>query len=213
MESRNIAATVHGRCLYEPRGTDRLLIGFHGYAETADINLAELRQIPGIGEWSLAAVQALHPFYIRGDTVVVASWMTRQERELAIADNVAYVRSVIADLPKAGMVVFLGFSQGAAMAYRAAAWSHPAAGVIALGGDVPPDVAADPSVQLPPVLVARGERDTWFTEEKLKKDLKYLQATTTVTSLTFDGGHEWTAEFRNAAGDFLASIERTSPLP
>lgn len=206
MDIRNIAATVHGRYLYDRRGEDRLLIGFHGYAETAEVNMAELQKIPGIGEWSLVSIQALHPFYIRGDSVIAASWMTRQDRDLAIADNLAYVRSVIAALPPSRALVFLGFSQGAAMAYRAAAWAHQAAGVIALGGDVPPDVKADASAKLPPVLVARGERDDWFTDEKLKKDLSYLEATTTVRSLVFDGGHEWTDEFRAAVGDFLRRL-------
>ena len=206
MQTRNIAATVHGRYLYENRGEERLLIGFHGYAEAAEANMAELEKIPGIGEWSLASIQALHPFYIKGDTVIAASWMTRQDRELAIADNLAYVRSVIAALPPARAVVFLGFSQGASMAYRAAAWAHPAAGVIALGGDVPPDVKADPSVKLPPTFVGRGERDDWFTDEKLKKDLSYLGTTTTVQSLVFSGAHEWTEEFRTVAGEFLRRL-------
>ena len=61
------------------------------------------------------------------------------DRELAIDDNRAYVRSVVAQFPAPAQLVFLGFSQGAAMAYRAAAGSN-ATGVIALGGDVPPDV-------------------------------------------------------------------------
>jgi dienelactone hydrolase len=83
--------------------------------------------------------------------------MTSQDRELAIADNVAYVRNVVAQFPAARRIVFAGFSQGVAMAYRAAA-AIPTTAVIALGGDVPPDVIPV-ARSLPPVLVGRGVRD------------------------------------------------------
>jgi hypothetical protein len=91
------------------------------------------------------------------------------------------------------------------MAARAAA-HIPAAGLILLGGDVPPDVRELP---LPPLLLARGERDDWYSAEKFKEDLKFV---TPEKTLVFDGGHEWTEEFRTAAGEFLATRKR-SPSP
>ena len=199
MKLLHVETPVHGRVLYKARASERLLLGFHGYAETAETHFAELERVPGIGEWSVAAVQALHPFYVKGGSVVAASWMTSQDRDLAITDNVRYVRNVIAALPPAQAVVFLGFSQGVAMAARAAAQIR-CAGLILLGSDVPPDVR---DAQLPPLLLARGIRDEWYTEEKLKKDLSFV---TPARILEFDGGHEWTDEFRAAAGDFLRTI-------
>jgi predicted esterase len=204
MIARTLEAAVHGRYLYEDRGAERLLVGFHGYAETAEIHMAELEKIPGIERWSVASVQALHPFYTRSGSIV-ASWMTSLDRELAIADNLAYVERVLASLPVPRSRVFFGFSQGATMAARAAAGSSASA-LILLGGDIPPEVHADSNIVLPPVLLARGERDEWYTEEKFKKDLSYLQAKTTVTTCVFDGGHEWTDTFRDAAGTFLAAL-------
>src|SRR5471032_1059648 len=207
MKTHHVATNVHGRFLHESRDPARLLVGFHGYAETAEMHMAELQQIPGAGEWSLAAVQALHPFYIRGESQVVANWMTRQDRELAIADNLDYVRRAVAALPRPETLVFLGFSQGAQMAYRAAAdFAWRCHGLIILGGDVPPDVAQE-GVQLPPTLVARGKRDEWFTDEKLTKDLRFLKGATRVESLVLDAAHEWTAEFREAAGGFLKRMK------
>lgn len=206
MNTHHVSANVHGRFLHEPRDPARLLVGFHGYAETAEVHMAELQKIAGSGEWSLAAIQALHPFYIRGESQVVANWMTRQDRELAIADNIDYVRRAVAALPRPETLVFLGFSQGAQMAYRAAAdFAWRCHGLIILGGDVPPDVAHE-HVQLPPTLVARGKRDEWFTGEKLEKDLRFLKTATDVESLTLDAAHEWTAEFREAAGAFLRRL-------
>jgi hypothetical protein len=86
------------------------------------------------------------------------------------------------------------------MAYRAAEAIESDA-VIALAGDLPPDVSV---TQLPPVLIGRGLRDEWYTSEKLEKDLSFLPDAATVL---FDGAHEWTDEFRASAGEFLAGIQ------
>ena len=205
MQTKLVATTVHGRYLLRDRG-QRLLVGFHGYAENAEIHLAQLDQIPGIKEWTTASVQALHPFYARNEQLIVASWMTRMDREHAIADNIDFVRSVIADIGLRHPLVFVGFSQGAAMAYRAAAHIR-CDGLIILGGDLPPDVAAQDSVQLAPkILIGRGKEDDWFSDEKLKKDLSFLRSVAEVTTCVYEGGHEWSDEFRDAAGRFLKSL-------
>jgi predicted esterase len=211
-EERSIPALVHGRYLVElppePEGKP-LLLGFHGYAENADRSLAEMRRIPGSEGWVLCAVQALHPFYNRANDVV-ANWMTRADRERAIRDNQLYVGSVLAELratlPDCPGWAFLGFSQGGAMAYRAAAASPPGArGVVILGSDLPPEISGTSLGALPPVLVARGDGEEWYTPEKMESDLERLRAAgVEVRPLRYTGGHEWTDEFRAAAGAFLA---------
>src|SRR5436190_8550298 len=103
-ETRLIETTTHGRYLVR-RGSRRMLIGFHGYAENAERHLAELEKIEGAAEWTLVAVQALHPFYTRSEEVV-ANWMTRQDREIAIADNINYVRRVVDELQPRDKLVF-----------------------------------------------------------------------------------------------------------
>jgi predicted esterase len=203
-----IEAVVHGRYLVHPvsDGT-RVVLGFHGYGESADAHLAELGRVEPEG-WTLVAIQALHPFYNRRTQEVVASWMTRQDREQAITDNVAYVRNVVAELRgrlPIERLAISGFSQGAAMAYRAAIDpAIGASGIAVLGGDLPPDVEPSISV-LPPVLIGRGSHDEWYTEEKLNKDLKLLEGSNSQVC-RFDGGHEWSAEFRTALRDFLGTL-------
>jgi predicted esterase len=208
--TRAIATTVHGRYLVQvpaAAGPWPALVSFHGYGEDAAINLAALQRIPGIGEWLLVAVQALHPFYAKSERVV-ASWMTRQDRELAIADNARYVAAVVAAVREefriTAPVAFAGFSQGGAMAYRAAALGG-GAGVIVLAADVPPDVTGG----LPPVLIGRGRSDTWYSADKLTADLRRLRGMAVDAEASeFDGGHEWTDEFAAAAGRFLNRIDR-----
>jgi predicted esterase len=215
-EEHHIATLVHGRFLVEapvdPIGAP-LLVGFHGYGETAEKHMEELRKIPGAAQWVLCAVQALHPFYNRTGEVI-ASWMTRLDRDLAIADNVRYAASVVdelrRELPLAGGLVFLGFSQGAAMAYRAAAASgHPCRGVVVLGGDVPPELESRDLAAFPPVLLGRGSSEEWYDAAKMEHDVELLRRKgVDIRPVVFTGGHEWTNEFRAAAGEFLREVLR-----
>jgi predicted esterase len=211
MVERNIEARTHGRYLVTgPQGCNApLLVGFHGYAETAEMELARLQQIPGTEKWVRAAVQALHPFYRGRSTDVVASWMTRQNRELAIADNSRYTSNAIHSISKewstGQSLVLSGFSQGVAMAFRCATSIElPVQGVIALGGDVPPELDVKALARIPSVLIGRGLTDEWYTTEKVSSDERRLQAAgVEVKVSTFAGGHEWTAEFAMAAALFL----------
>jgi len=211
--ARTIAAGTHGLYLLAvPPGGGRhpVLMGFHGYGESAETHLAALAAIPGAEHWALCAVQALHRFYDRKSGAVVAGWMTSQDRELAIADNIAYVRDVaraiLAEPWADGRLVYAGFSQGVAMAYRAAAFAGIAArGLIALAGDVPPDVLADGMRAFPPLLIGTGESDVWYTPARLAADAAALAALgITPQTLVFQGGHVWTPQFAAAAGQFLA---------
>jgi predicted esterase len=179
------------------------LFSFHGYGEDATANMAALQRIPNIEGWLLVAVQALHPFYTKNERIV-ASWMTRQDRELAIADNIRYVTTVVEAVRRefktaVPSTVFAGFSQGVAMAYRAAA-NVAAAGVVVLAGDVPPDVTQ----KLPEILIGRGRSDDWYTEATMTADLSRLRdLAQRVETCVFDGGHEWTDEFATAVGVFM----------
>ena len=205
---RTSEARVHGRYLVRTpttAGPWPALFSFHGYGEDASTNMTVLQRIPSASEWLLVGVQALHPFYTKNERIV-ASWMTRQDRELAIADNVRYVAGVVEavshEFGPTSPIVFAGFSQGVAMAYRAAA-RIPAAGIIALAGDVPPDITQP----LPEVLIGRGTADNWYTDDKMAADVSRLQGLArNVETCVFEGGHEWTDAFAAAAGTFLQRV-------
>jgi predicted esterase len=189
-----------------------VLVGFHGYAENAHIHLDRLTTIPGTDRWVLVSVEGLNRFYRGRSDVTVASWMTREDRELAIAANIDYVHRAIEQVrtdyaPDPVPLVLAGFSQGGAMAFRAAArGSHNAAGVIAVGADVPPELLSAPDTRFPPVLLMRGARDDWYTQAKLDADVAALTARgVQVSALVADAGHEWTPEISAAAAHFLST--------
>lgn len=212
-----VATAIHGRYLLavpEGPGPHPLLVGFHGYGENAEAHLEALRSLPGADSWALCAVQALHRFYDRKNQEVVGCWMTKQDRGLAIADNVAYVRGVIEAIrlePWAGeKLVYAGFSQGVAMAYRAAAFAgFPSQGLIALGGDLPEDVLETGLKAFPDLLIGTGSEDPWYTPTRLAEDqAKIEKLGLKPATHVFNGGHEWTESFRIKAGAFLESVLR-----
>ena len=216
MIERAIAATTHGRYLIVPPehgGPAPMLVGFHGYAEGAEAQLERLRAIPGAQRWLIVAIQGLHRFYQRRTNEVIASWMTRQDRELAMADNLAYVAAVTDSAARewhaAPRMVFAGFSQGVAMTFRAATVAARAAdGVIAVGGDVPPELDAAALGRVKTALICHGARDDWYTPVKFDDDLRRLRdARVDARPLEFDGGHEWSAGVAHAASLFLRELE------
>jgi predicted esterase len=211
-DSRLIPARTHGRILVrEARGTARgILVGFHGYMENADIQMPRLEAVARSADWTLVSIQALHRFYRSNGEDVVASWMTRQDRDAAIADNIDYVDAALDTVTDDGAskVVYAGFSQGVAMAFRSGVRGrHPAAGIIAAGGDVPPELLQDPHLRFPPVFLARGVRDEWLTAEKFRADLNALaERGGRVRGHEFDAGHEWNEALTLAAAEFLESV-------
>jgi len=190
-----------------------LIMGFHGYMESAEDQMVRLRSIPGVSSWQLASIQALNRFYRgRRSQDVVASWMTRQDRELAIADNQAYVAAVITEIEQesgtASGVVFAGFSQGVAMAFRAACASTvPVLGVIALGGDVPPELTAPALGRIPAVLLGRGLSDDLYPLAQWEGDrARLLDAGVETDGFAFDAGHEWNDTFSRRASELLTRV-------
>ena len=214
---RHAPATFHGRFLVDvppaPASPSCWLVGFHGYAQSAQIFMPLLTRATRSDAWLTAAVQAPHPFYTRGDRSIVANWMTREDRELAIPDNIGFVDSVLDQLhaefgaPRA--IAFLGFSQGAAMAYRAAlCGKRRAAAVFSVCGDVPPDVRELPANRWPLVRMITGTADEWYPPTRMADEAAIVRAIgATVETSSFEGGHEFSDAAVQALGALLAQTE------
>ena len=193
-----VPTLTHGRVLVRPPRANPprgWLLGFHGYGQSAEEFLPGLTTVPGSEDWLVAAVQGLHRFYTRRDERVVASWMTREDRESAIADNIAYADAVMDALVTAWgaprRLVFAGFSQGVAMAFRAGVRGrHHADAILASGGDVPPELLAAPQARWPRVLLATGAGDAHCTPARLEAEaLALRERGADVRTRVFDGAH------------------------
>ena len=213
MRTLAIETPTHGRVLV--RDVDEpaaVVVAFHGYSENAEIQMHRLVQLPHADRWTLAAVQGLHRFYRGRSQDVIASWMTRQDRELMIRDNIEYASRAIESLGSPGVpMIVVGFSQGVAMAFRAAVRGRRRAdGVVAVGGDVPPELLAAADGLFPPALLLRGRNDEWYTAKKLDADVAALESRgVAVRSITFHGGHEWNDAGALAASAFIRSLQIT----
>ncbi len=212
---RHAPATVQGRYLVKPPRASvakHHWIGFHGQAQSAENMLDTFtRSVPG-DDWLVVSVQALNQHYAGRSQDVVASWMTRLDREFAIASNVAYVDTVVAQLEREFGVpqarVFAGFSQGVGMAYRAGVLGrHRCDAIVTVGGDVPPELLALPPRPWPRVLAMTGERDLYFSGEHLARNIEALHARgVEARSRVFDGGHEWPSGAEAAATTLLREL-------
>lgn len=218
-----IVTPVHGRYLvripesaaHGPIRNAPMIVGFHGYGESAETHLARLEAIPELSTWTIVCIQGLHQFYGRGGHVV-SSWMTSQDRENAVDDNLRYVRSVITEAihqngePQA--LVYQGYSQGVAMAWRAAILgARRVDGLAVFGGDVPAELGVRPLTQCPPVLLGRGREDTQYTATQFRADLDMLAGRYVVVEpYEVAGGHNWTAAAGREIGQFITRLVNPS---
>lgn len=207
MRVESIETPTHGRVLVrEGASPTAAVLGFHGYMENAEIQMDRLVALPGADAWTLISIQGLHRFYRGRSEEVVAGWMTRQDRDDMIGDNIEYVSRTLDRLVPVRMPFYtLGFSQGVAAAFRGGLRSRRrASGIVAVGGDVPPELFDDPSLQFPPILLTRGERDDWYTAPKLDSDLSSLRARhAPVDTLVYDGAHEWAPALASSISDWI----------
>ena len=197
--------------LHSPSSFDStpLFVGFHGYGQTAEDELALLCALPGSESWLCCSIEALHPVYTpKGDSG--SSWMTSRHRDQRIAENVQYVDSVIERIMESYSVhdrlCFHGFSQGCGMACRAALLGrHRASGLMMLGGDIPPELSV--SGFGGKVHLARGIHDRFYTQEQYAHDCEHIRdAGVPFTGTIFNGDHGANEEYLHAAGDFLSKV-------
>jgi predicted esterase len=144
----------------------------------------------------IVAPEALNRFYLDepAHQKVGATWMTREDRLADIADTVAYLDGVQADVfarqhRASRHVHVLGFSQGAAAACRWAALGSIAPDrVILWGGEVPPDI--DLARLRTPVVFVHGRADEMITPKVAATNAARLAQHGIAHRLVpFDGGH------------------------
>jgi predicted esterase len=174
----------------------------HGYGQLAARFIRHFEPLDD-GSRLVVAPEGLSRFYIEANRAdkIGASWMTREDRLVEIADYVRYLDAVYAAVggATAPRVVVLGFSQGTATAARwLATGAARADRLILWGGEVPPDLdlaaarARWPETGL--TLVA-GSTDPFITAKVLARDEARLRETGIVYQVErFEGGHELDAE-------------------
>lgn len=177
----------------------QLWIVCHGYAQLATEFIRNF-DIVNTGDVVIVAPEGLNHFYKKGfNGDVGASWMTRHCREDEIADNGAYLETLLkrylALLPNNVRIILLGFSQGTATVCRWILRYHPHFHDLVLWAGMPPedldyqahkDYLADKNLYL-----LYGSNDPFLTPDRFS-ELKEIEQSGGIDfeENQFDGGHE-----------------------
>lgn len=148
-----------------------LMIASHGYGQSCKGFIKHFKSFRDKNIITVAP-QGMNQFYWKNGRPGF-SWMTSYMREYTMRDNLVYITQLY-ELMKdeynidEEKVFLLGFSQGVAMAFRFSSTGHVhPRGVIACGGDLPPDVHENlDSITPYPALVIHGTRDKTVPQEK-----------------------------------------------
>ena len=192
-----VPRTARYHTLGVPRDAREVWIVLHGYGHLARYFL---RHFEGAEQGRLiVAPEGLNRYYLdEGHTRVGATWMTREDREHEIADQLTYLdalaTSILGECQANTAVHVLGFSQGVATACRWTVLGNTrAARLVLWGGSMPPDLdsaslAARWSTTL--VELVHGEQDTIVPASVLaQSEAKLRQAGVHHRTHRFDGGH------------------------
>ena len=175
----------------------------HGYGQLAEPFLDTFAPLAD-GTRLIVAPEGLSRFYLEPgshgpQSMVGASWMTREDRLSEIDDYVRYLDAVFEaacrPVDRAGAkLTVLGFSQGTATASRWAMRGKPRVDRLVLwGGLLPPDV--EPSAQRRALnacdlVLLAGDRDEYATPDRLAGQRAALDAAgVRYRHITFEGGH------------------------
>jgi predicted esterase len=214
MKTYHVETQVHGRVVIQepikPKSEKwPVLVGFHGYGQGALDELEILQSIPGIEEWFLISIQALHSFYPKRGRYG-SSWMTSQDRELRIQENVAYFKTVLKQMkkeyPLSETLVCHGFSQGTNMACRAAMLGgFPCSGLMLVGGDTDTGLSY---AKLPAMHWSRGDRDCVYDEQRWMKEVQEFRSREQIPlrAEVFKGEHAPEYDYFQKSGAFLREI-------
>ena len=176
----------------------------HGYGQLAAYFARHFAFLPDADPAAVVvAPEGLSRFYLNGnDGRVGASWMTRNDRLAEIADHVAFLNQlaaqVLAGASPAVRITVLGFSQGTATVGRwlVRAPFRPARLILWAGGfpdDVDPDAARSLLAGLDLTLVV-GAHDEYLSGPQVQAQLQQLRALGGEPRLLpFEGRHELNA--------------------
>ncbi|MCW3072247.1 MAG: hypothetical protein JWO44_2137 [Bacteroidetes bacterium] len=185
----------------EPSGdTEEIWFVCHGYAQLANYFIKNFEALNN-GKVLVVAPEGLHRFYWNGFSgKIVASWMTKEDREDDIRDYVNYLDSVYTEVlsqlkNKTAKITVLGFSQGTATVCRWLANNRSHADNLVLWAGAFP---ADMDLQLNKALFEKmrtvlviGDQDEFIKEEQVKEHEQLLDENgTSHELLRFAGKHE-----------------------
>lgn len=174
-------------------------IVLHGYGQQASFFLKKFEPVFS-DDVLFVAPEATNYSYLQGFSGRVgANWMTKHERETAIANNHRYLNSIVELLflkwETPPRIHVLGFSQGAATATRwVSQLKLPITCLVLWGGGFAHDLDVNLTAERlknTKLFTVEGDRDELITEESKQKQQELISSLgLPVTHKVFEGGHE-----------------------
>lgn len=177
----------------------------HGHAQLAAKFIERFRPIEA-PDRLIVAPEALNRYYLDGgfrgaSSRVGTTWMTTEDREMEIADYIAYLDDLHAEIFRSVSrarctLTVLGFSQGVATAGRwVAAGKAGPDRVILWAGSLPVELNGAGAAHFNdggrPLLLVAGNEDEYITSKVVAEQVATLRGLgVTVEVTTFQGGHE-----------------------
>jgi predicted esterase len=104
----------------DPEKASHIVYALHGYGQLAEFFIRKFQNLSE--KYFIVAPEGMHRFYLNGSSGRVgASWMTKEERELDISDNLNWLNLLDQEIELKWQFekkIILGFSQGGATAAR-----------------------------------------------------------------------------------------------
>lgn len=173
----------------------------HGYRQTASRFISRFESLAN-GSRMVVAPEALNRFYLSSEpgrhgpeSMVGATWMTREDRDFEIQDYVRYLDAVLEEVGHMPRTTVLGFSQGVATATRWAVLGKIQPDRLILwGGSLPPDLdmnLASKALINTELIIVRGSEDSALEKEsKIEEEERIQSAGITYQVMDYSGGHE-----------------------
>ncbi len=185
---------------HEPTGNEKvIMICFHGYGQLVDFFIRKFLPYAGEDVLIIAPEGTNYQYLTDFQGRIGANWMTRHERELAIANNKAYLDSLMQELltnfDQIPRIVVFGFSQGAATGSRwVNDWHIKPDTLILWAGLLAHDLKidlAEEQLERTQIFMVYGNMDEFVTEGKVLEQREVLtKIGKNATEITFEGGHE-----------------------
>ena len=179
--------------------TQSVLFVFHGQGQLAKFFINKFKSLTSLGI-TVIAPEGLHNYYLEGfNGRVGASWMTSENRLMAIENYLGYLNSLFQQInsqvsPKTKYSI-LGFSQGAATASR---WIEQSnfdfKQFILWGGALPPDLNSkliSKRMNQKQFIQIFGNKDQYISSENIR-EIKVLTKKYNISSdyKIYGGGHD-----------------------
>ncbi|WP_200975758.1 alpha/beta hydrolase [Echinicola sp. 20G] len=176
-----------------------LWIVLHGYGQLANFFLNKFSSHFNSDRLFIAPEATNYSYLKKFSGRVGANWMTKHQRELAIANNHHFLNAILnqslsyfSTLPS---INILGFSQGSATATRWAAQLEVQVNTLVLwGGGFAHDIDLnhlDQSLKNTRTFMVLGDQDPFLTEEKMKEQEEILQKIPIQKEkISYQGGHD-----------------------